>query len=532
MNTGNGKSRKVALILACIPHTGWLGIHRMYLGYTGIGILQFLTAGGMFIWWIYDIVKIARGKMTDKSGRPLIGNPVVEYSPTPTKTIHGTKKYLVWSIINTSCFFFTLLPIAAIIQSTRARRTSVPEVREKRNKQAKLFNLLTYAVLALVIVVGVAMNPGGNSTTSTTSTVSTYRGFLYDSFGDDGIIIYEYTRNARRVRIPDTIGGKSVRAIGTEAFFNRPNMISVTIPDSVEQIGSRAFQRCTGLTEIIIPDSVISIGYNAFSECRGLTEVIIPGSVTSIGSSAFSSCTSLLSIDITDSVISIGDEVFRYCKRLENINIPDSVTSIGANAFTSTAWLDAQPDGTVYAGKVAYTYKGDITAVKTIEILTGTKSIGDSLFRDAVALTEISIPDSVMNIGVNAFRGCTGLTNIVIPDNVESIGGGAFAGCTGLTSVTLGRNLKSIGAVAFAECTGLTSIVIPDSVESIVAGSFSIITDTAYRWDGAFGNCINLSSALYRGETYSVEIIGYWNTRNSDPQYDLPESFYEAVNGN
>ena len=65
------KSRRAALILACIPHTGMFGIHRMYLGYVGIGIIQLFTCGGVMVWWIIDIVKIAGKTMVDVNGNLL-----------------------------------------------------------------------------------------------------------------------------------------------------------------------------------------------------------------------------------------------------------------------------------------------------------------------------------------------------------------------------------------------------------------------------------------------------------------------------
>jgi hypothetical protein len=67
----------------------------------------------------------------------------------------------------------------------------------------------------------------------------------------------------------------------------------------------------------------------------------------------------------------------------------------------------------VYAGKMAYLYKGTMPANTSITLLDGTKSIGGS-----------------------AFYNCTGLTSVTIPNSVTSIWGSAFSGCTGLTSVT------------------------------------------------------------------------------------------------
>jgi len=42
---------------------GYLGIHRFYLGYTTVGILQLLTVGGCGIWVIIDLVRILTGDL-------------------------------------------------------------------------------------------------------------------------------------------------------------------------------------------------------------------------------------------------------------------------------------------------------------------------------------------------------------------------------------------------------------------------------------------------------------------------------------
>jgi hypothetical protein len=49
-------------------------------------------------------------------------------------------------------------------------------------------------------------------------------------------------------------------------------------------------------------------------------------------------------------------------------------------AFSRTAWLDNQPDGVVYAGKIAYSYKGDMPADTNLTLLPGTKVIHINAF--------------------------------------------------------------------------------------------------------------------------------------------------------
>ncbi|MBK7695313.1 MAG: TM2 domain-containing protein [Saprospiraceae bacterium] len=47
---------------------GGLGIHRFYLGYTTIGIIQLLTAGGCGIWALIDLIRIITGDLKPKDG--------------------------------------------------------------------------------------------------------------------------------------------------------------------------------------------------------------------------------------------------------------------------------------------------------------------------------------------------------------------------------------------------------------------------------------------------------------------------------
>lgn len=61
-----GKSQLIALILCLL--VGTLGIHRFYLGYIGIGIIQLLTFGGFGIWTLIDLIRIVIGDLEPKDG--------------------------------------------------------------------------------------------------------------------------------------------------------------------------------------------------------------------------------------------------------------------------------------------------------------------------------------------------------------------------------------------------------------------------------------------------------------------------------
>lgn len=61
-----GKSQLVALLL--VIFLGGLGIHRFYLGYTGLGVLYLLTGGLCGIGALIDLIRIILGDLKPKGG--------------------------------------------------------------------------------------------------------------------------------------------------------------------------------------------------------------------------------------------------------------------------------------------------------------------------------------------------------------------------------------------------------------------------------------------------------------------------------
>ena len=67
-----GKSDKQKIVAALLCwFLGSFGIHRFYLGHTGIGVIQILTFGGCGIWVLIDLIMILTGSLKDVDGREL-----------------------------------------------------------------------------------------------------------------------------------------------------------------------------------------------------------------------------------------------------------------------------------------------------------------------------------------------------------------------------------------------------------------------------------------------------------------------------
>lgn len=216
---------------------------------------------------------------------------------------------------------------------------------------------------------------------------------------------------------------------------------------------------------------------------------------------------------IESGVSEIYPNAFKDFSNLASITILNSVSIIGRDAFEGTAWLNNQPDGLVYVGKVAYKYKGAMPENTEIVLKEGTLGIGGRAFNNCEGLTSIIIPKSVSYIGGEAFLWCINLTSVIIPEGVQSIAYGTFDGCTNLTSITIPNSVTTIYNSAFGYCYNLSSVNIPSGVTEIGQCAFencrSLTSVTLPEgltciepW--AFNGCQGLSSVIIPGNVTDI----------------------------
>ncbi len=224
--------------------------------------------------------------------------------------------------------------------------------------------------------------------------------------------------------------------------------------------------------------------------------------VTSIGSEAFKENRSITNIALPDSVEYIGENAFMGCSSLATITIPDSVVSVRKNAFSGNPWLNNQPEGVVYAGRVAYSVNGSCPAQLVLK--SGTTEIADYAFFNCVNITSVIIPDSVTRIGDYSFWKCTSLEKITIPNSVTSIGTWPFWDCKKLESATIGSSAQVIGCYVFWYCVSLESVTILNPNAKIQGFSDCSSLETIYGYRGStaetYANMNNLHFIPLDGE--------------------------------
>ena len=123
--------------------------------------------------------------------------------------------------------------------------------------------------------------------------VKTQWSYQYEIRDDGTVKILTYRGTDTHLKIPDTLDGCPVTAIGDGAFQIRQKLTSVTVPEGVVSIGAKAFSSCDGIKQLILPSTLKTIGNRAFSNCKGLRSVELPAGLESMGENPFALCDNL-----------------------------------------------------------------------------------------------------------------------------------------------------------------------------------------------------------------------------------------------
>lgn len=333
--------------------------------------------------------------------------------------------------------------------------------------------------------------------------------------------ITEYIGSAADVTVPDTIGGKPVVAIGTDAFMDQHSLKSVTIPDCVTRIEFGAFFRCVALESVNLGEGIREIDALVFIQCDKLTyNEYENGSYLGSPENPYLALARMApSVETAvfhpDTRVICG-EAFEDCDKLKDLIIPEGILSIGGFALPSLKTISF-PATMEHIDSLAFHYCHTPSEITVAEGNTFYKSVDGNLFSyDGTRLIRYAsgkedqtytVPDGTVIIEGNAFEYAKHLTEVTLPDSVEEIGDKAFLYCEGLKTLPLGNGLKIIGGQAFGFCHSLTEVTIPDHVEELSYSVFSecekletVVIGSGVTWlgDEIFRGCDALREVVFK----------------------------------
>lgn len=206
-------------------------------------------------------------------------------------------------------------------------------------------------------------------------------------------------------------------------------------------------------------------------------------------------------------------------KNVKTLTIPGSIKKVPANVFDGSDVLETVifKEGVeeILGFSGYYGAFGSCKNLKTVELPSTLKVIGNHAFYYCKALKEIKFPAGIELIEICAFQH-SGLTNVDlsgISDKAE-IEEKAFGWCENLETVKLNNGLKEILSNTFAYCKALKDIEIPNTVTYIGERAFegceslkSIILPTSLK--DIRNNCFNGSPMEELIIPYGTVSVGF-----------------------
>ena len=365
--------------------------------------------------------------------------------------------------------------------------------------------------------------------------------------------------------IHEVVVESGVTSIGMAAF-GLPNLVKVTMAETVTRIEDYAFYFADSLEEIVLHEGITHLGsYLFYGDCPA--EMTIPASVKTFGVSLFVNCASLEKLVFADGTTKIPANFASGNEGIDTVVIPGSVTEIGEYAIgdevshvifrgTEADWAQVVigegnadwlqnisfrnvqsgacgsgltwtlEDGTLTvsgSGSMAdFSVPAEVPwfawqeEIARVVIKDGVTSVGSRAFAGCTAVKSVEIGSEVWYIGHYAFADCGGLTELTLPEGVKTVDDYAFSGCSGLEKLTLPDSLTTIDLYAFGDCTALTEVELPCTMAMLGEHAFygctslkEVIIPVSMRRvaSHAFGGCESIENVYYDASPEKWEYI-------------------------
>ena len=266
----------------------------------------------------------------------------------------------------------------------------------------------------------------------------------------------------------------TVTHVGISGFYEEPNIVSLTLPNTIKEIGYKAFAHCTNLSDLTISSDIITLNNQAFYGCTNLKNITFNGDIETLGDQTFFGCSSLTSVNFNGTVNTIGNQAFYQCNNLTSINFNQNtpptlnlrkitneanfskiIFTIPNNTINDyvQAWSSLLPriyeksNNIFYVGGLIYTKTNNTEVSVRWGCGSGALNIGNSIaHKDGnsynitsvetkgfykKSYTSIQLGKNIKRIEQQAFARITGMygKTIIFPSTLTYIGNDAFIGC-------------------------------------------------------------------------------------------------------
>ena len=341
---------------------------------------------------------------------------------------------------------------------------------------------------------------------------------------------YTFAGQTQMSAIPELLGDIELG----DYSFTSTGIIALTIPDKVKSVGTGAFSQCVNMVSINVPltlewtvsafngtSKINSVTFNGEGNMPDYTQetynvtpwyenrsnniaFTVSGNPTHIGAFVFAGQPNLTSFEIPASVTNLNPLAFADCYALAGLTVADGNTS-----YSASNGLVTSIDGTTLV-LCTPALSGKLT------IPQGIARVGPYAIYNCSKITAMVIPSSVTELETNAISGCNALTSLTVPASLEfndrdmicntlqdvtitgsgkmtdynsasykytpwnqssaspvSLGAIDAPSSAPFTTVTLSDGITYLGAYSFYGCKAMSNIILPKTLEEIGAYCFT-----------------------------------------------------------
>ena len=330
-----------------------------------------------------------------------------------------------------------------------------------------------------------------------------------------------------------TYDGKTytVTQIDSAGFYDKPEIVSLTLPNTIKNIGFKAFAHCINLRNLVLSSDIVTLNNQTFYGCTSLTNITFNGDVETLGDQTFYECSSLTSINFIGKVNTIGNQAFYQCNNLTSINFNQNtpptlnlrkitneanfskiiftIPNNTINAYVQS-WSSLLPhiyeksNNVFYTGGLIYTKTNDTEVSVRWGCGSGMLNIGNSITHKKYAkeynitsvetkafyktsYTSIQLGKNIKRINQQAFARITGMNGktIEFPSALVYIGNDAFLGCASTYEFT-SNELPELGEEVFDIFSTNDSIDENDGCIKFIVPSCKVFQSITANWNYPF----------------------------------------------
>ncbi len=414
------------------------------------------------------------------------------------------KKKLI-AILTLICFLFTLMPVVAMAENDYSSEASISAAKVEYGQEANA-NFWYVGADDATDAVYAYLTPNADDSSKYTLTVSGSG----DTKGYEAKVGPSDSDNESTMQGNLYYWSYSTSPWGgyETSVYYAPDITKVVVNEGVTSLGS-CFVYCADLSDgIELPNGITSVGNAALSGTK-LVNIVFPSTLETLGN--IQNAYSLQSIIFEDGA-GVGETMpnLSGCTALKSIVIPEGVKTVPQSGFSGCSSLETVTFPNTLETISKWSFKNCSNLQSADLSGTALVTVGEEAFINC-GLKAISWPqNSNFSIGRQAFKN-SGFTSLNIPAKA-TIGSYAFSNCEDLETLSVENGASFTNTYQFSKCSSLKTVTW--SATNIPSGCFedcSALSDITMKNvttvdDYAFLRCVALEKIVFPDTVTSIGV--------------------------